>query len=127
MPNAIIGWLWLDALVFGRAQYLTREVLGYAIAITELPTLLRIAGATAMRSSVGQETFLIMAEITKKETKKKSTNVYHATNTTKRAGCCRKAYIKPSASIEIISDLAWCFIVIAMNPALPPDGSPVRR
>lgn len=126
MPNAIIGWLWLDALVFGRARYLTREALGYAIAITELPTLLRMAVAPAMRSSVGQETFLNMAEIMKKETKK-STNVYHATNTTKRAGCCRKAYIKPSASIEIISDLAWCFIVIAMNPALPPDGSPVRR
>ena len=54
----------------GESRYLTHEVLGYAIAITELPTLLRIAGATAMRSSVGQETFLNMAEIMKKETKK---------------------------------------------------------
>jgi hypothetical protein len=44
-------------------------------------------------------------ETMKKGDEKKSTNVCHATNTTKRADCCRKADIKPSASIGIISDL----------------------
>jgi hypothetical protein len=40
-----------------------------------------------------------------------STNVGYATNANKSAADCRKAFIKPNANIEIISDFAWCLVL----------------